>query len=84
MSSGSNMLVSFDSNSGSNVLVSFDSNFLWAAVATIFWFSDHLWQQYFGELRQQFSLGSCGDNILGRFGSIFSGRYCQIFSIKNF
>ena len=53
----------------SNILVSFGSNSLWAALVAIYmvrfgsYFSGHIWQQYFGEIRHQFSLGSCGNNI---------------------
>ena len=50
-------------------LVRFGSNSLWAALAAIFLvrfgsnFSGHIWQQYFGKIRHQFFLGSCGNNI---------------------
>ena len=71
----SNILLRFGSNVfgrlgfDSNILVSFGSNSLCAAFrSNIFLrfgsnFSGRLWQQYFGELRQQFSLGISRSNI---------------------
>ena len=61
----------------SNILVWFGSNSLWAALVAIFWvrfgsnFSGRLWQKYFGEIRQQFSLGSSRSNFLLRLDSNF-------------
>ena len=61
----------------SNILVWFGSNSLWAALVAIFLvrfgsnFSGRLWQKYFGEIRQQFSLGSSRSNFLLRLDSNF-------------
>ena len=69
----SNILLSFGSNNSlwaafrSNILLRFGSNFF-----------GRLWQQYFGELRQRFSLGSSPRNIFGEIWQLFSlGSFSQ-------